>query len=173
MQNKKEAFLSLIQKHKGIIIKICNSYCFNKCNREDLTQEIIYQLWKTGNSFKGDFKFSTWMYRVALNVAISFYRKQKKSGLQIPLTESHMEIEDEISKADEMEKKVILLQRFINEMKELDKALTLLYFDEKSYKEIAEIVGISETNVATKINRIKSKLKQKFLTAINNKNGRN
>lgn len=84
-----------------------------------------------------------------------------------------MEIEDEISKADEMEKKVILLQRFINEMKELDKALTLLYFDEKSYKEIAEIVGISETNAATKINRIKSKLKQKFLTAINNKNGRN
>lgn len=84
-----------------------------------------------------------------------------------------MEIEDEISKADEMEKKVILLQRFINEMKELDKALTLLYFDEKSYKEIAEIVGISETNVATKINRIKSKLKQKFLTPINNKNGRN
>lgn len=84
-----------------------------------------------------------------------------------------MEIEDEISKADEMEKKVILLQRFINEMKELDKALTLLYFDEKSYKEIAEIVGISETNAATKINRIKSKLKQKFLTPINNKNGRN
>jgi RNA polymerase sigma-70 factor (ECF subfamily) len=163
IQHQKEEFLSLIEKNKGIIIKICNSYCFNKSDREDLAQEIIYQLWKAGKSFKAESKFSTWMYRVALNVAISFYRKQKKSDLHIPLTESHIEIEDMISEADELEKKVILLQRFINEMKELDKALTLLYFDEKSHREIAEILGISETNVATRINRIKSRLKQKFL----------
>jgi RNA polymerase sigma-70 factor (ECF subfamily) len=130
IQNQKEEFLSLIQKNKGIIIKICNSYCFNKNDREDLTQEIIYQLWKTGSSFKADSKFSTWMYRVALNVAISFYRKQKKSDLQIPLTQSHFEIEDKISETDELEKKVILLQGFINEMKELDKA-NLLYLRKK------------------------------------------
>lgn len=105
MQNKKEAFLSLIQKHKGIIIKICNSYCFNKCNREDLTQEIIYQLWKTGNSFKGDFKFSTWMYRVALNVAISFYRKQKKSGLQIPLQKAIWRLRMKLVKQTKWKKK--------------------------------------------------------------------
>ncbi len=102
------------------------------------------------------------MYRVALNVAISFYRKKTRPGAVVPLNESHINIEDEINNADETEKRVVLLQRFINEMKELDRALTLLYFEEKSYSEIAEILGISETNVATKISRIKSGLKQKF-----------
>ena len=163
IQIQKEDFLTLIEENKGIIIKVCNSYCFNKSDREDLTQEIVYQLWKSGNNFNAYSKFSTWMYRVALNVAISFYRNKIKSNTVIPLNESHIDIEDEMNNAGETEKKVILLQRFINEMKELDKALTLLYFEEKSYSEIAEILGISETNVATKISRIKSGLKQKFL----------
>jgi RNA polymerase sigma-70 factor (ECF subfamily) len=83
-----------------------------------------------------------------------------------------MDIEDKISNADETEKRVIALQRFINEMKELDRALTLLYFEEKSYREIADILGISETNVATKISRIKSKLKLKFSEHLNIKNER-
>ena len=164
IQPNKEDFLTLIQENKGIIIKICNSYCIDKNDREDLTQEIIYQLWKSGNSFNAESKFSTWMYRVALNVAISFYRKKIKSNPVVPLTECHMDIEDKMSDASEIEKKVILLQRFINEMKEFDRALTLLYFEEKSYNEIAEILGITETNVATRISRIKLKLKQKFST---------
>jgi RNA polymerase sigma factor (sigma-70 family) len=162
IQTQKEDFVALIQGNKGIIIKICNSYCTDNNDREDLTQEIIYQLWKSGNRFNADSKFSTWMYRIALNVAISFHQKKKKLNPFIPLTESHMDIEDKIVDASETEKKVILLQRFINEMKELDRALTLLYFEEKSYLEMAEILGISETNVATRINRIKSRLKQKF-----------
>ncbi len=162
IQNQKEDFLTLIEQNKGIIIKVCNSYCFSKNDREDLAQEIIYQLWKSGNNFNAYSKFSTWMYRVALNVAISFYRKKSRSDAVVPLNESHMDIEDKMNNADETEKRVVLLQRFINEMKELDRALTLLYFEEKSYSEIAEILGISETNVATKINRIKSRLKQKF-----------
>ncbi|HTQ65198.1 MAG TPA: sigma-70 family RNA polymerase sigma factor [Puia sp.] len=160
-QIQKEEFLALIEKNKGIIIKVCNSYCFDSSDREDLAQEIVYQLWKSGNNFNAYSKFSTWMYRVALNVAISFYRK-KKLRVVVPLNASHINIEDEIYNADEAEKRVILLQRFINEMKELDKALTLLYFEEKSYSEIAEILGISETNVATRISRIKSNLKIKF-----------
>ncbi|MBS1599699.1 MAG: sigma-70 family RNA polymerase sigma factor [Bacteroidetes bacterium] len=166
-QAQKKDFLTLIEENKGIIIKICNSYCRDLNDREDLTQEIIYALWKSGNNFKGQSKFSTWMYRVALNVAISSYRKKEKSNAVIPLNTSHIDIEDKIDDAEETEKKVVHLQQLINEMKELDRALTLLYFEEKSYQEIAEILGISETNVATRINRIKIKLKQKFST-INN-----
>ncbi|PWT72240.1 MAG: RNA polymerase subunit sigma-70 [Bacteroidetes bacterium] len=172
IQIQKEDFLNLIEENKGIIIKVCNSYCVSKTDREDLAQEIVYQLWKSGNSFNAYSKFSTWMYRVALNVAISFYRKKTKTQAVFPLNESHLDIEDKINTADESEKRVVFLQRFINEMKELDRALTLLYFEEKSYKEIAEILGISETNVATKISRIKSRLKQKFSEHLNIKNER-
>jgi RNA polymerase sigma-70 factor (ECF subfamily) len=161
-QNQRDDFLTLIEENKGIIIKVCNTYCYDKNDRQDLSQEIIYNLWKSGKSFGGYSKFSTWMYRVALNVAISYHRKKIKLNAIIPLNESHIDIEDKINNANETEKRVILLQRFINEMKELDRALTLLYFEEKSHQEIAEILGISVTNVATKISRIKSRLKQKF-----------
>ena len=160
----KDNFLKLIQENKGIIIKICNSYCKNKNDREDLAQEIIYQLWKSGNQFNAEYKFSTWMYRVALNVAISFYRKEKKTEFLIPIDEVHIDIEDAPVANENSEKNISLLQHFISEMKALDKALILLWFESKSYKEIAEILGISETNVATKISRIKDKLKQQFET---------
>src|SRR5450432_646495 len=90
----KEDFLRLIQDNKAIIFKICNSYCPNKNDREDLAQEIIYHLWKSGQSFNDNYKFSTWMYRVALNVAISFYRKEKKSGSVISMAEQLMDIEE-------------------------------------------------------------------------------
>lgn len=161
----KDNFLQLIQENKGIIFKICNSYCKNKDEREDLVQEIIYNLWKSGNQFNADYKFSTWMYRVALNVAISFYRQEKKATIIIPMDDAHINIEDGSTSEENTEKKIILLQQFIAEMKALDRALILLWFESKSYKEIAEIVGISETNVATKISRIKEKLKQQFATS--------
>jgi RNA polymerase sigma-70 factor (ECF subfamily) len=167
IQIQKEDFLILIEKNKGIIIKVCNSYCVSKNDRQDLAQEIVYQLWRSGNNFNAYSEFSTWMYRVALNVAISFYRKKTRSNAVVPLNESHMDIEDDVSNADETEKRVIQMQRFINEMKELDRALALLYFEEKSYREIAQILGISETNVATKISRIKSRLKLKFSEHLN------
>lgn len=167
IQNQKEDFLKLIQKNKGIIIKICNSYCFDKTDREDLTQEIIYHLLKSGNRFNADSRFTTWMYRVALNVSINFYRQKIKSTSFIPLNESHINIEDRLNEMDETERNVMILQQFIHELNELDRALTLLYLEEKSYREIAEILGVSETNVATKISRIKSKLKLKF-SSINN-----
>ncbi len=160
----KEAFLSLVLKNKGIIIKICNSYCRNKADREDLAQEITYQLWRSGNSFDTDHTFSTWMYRVALNVAISFYRKEKKSETVISISENEVDIEDKADGSDELEENINLLQKFISELKELDKALMILYLESKSYAEIAEILGITETNTSTRISRIKDKLKQKFST---------
>ena len=167
MQNNKEEFLKRIEAHKLIIYKICNSYCKNRYDRDDLAQEITYQLWKSYNHFNGAVKFSTWMYRVALNVAITFYRKTKTGEAIIKLTEPDTEIEDRKEDSIEMEKNINTLQQFINELKELDKALMILYLEEKSYSEIAEIIGITETNVATRISRIKDKLKQKFSTLNN------
>jgi RNA polymerase sigma factor (sigma-70 family) len=166
MQMDKENFLSLIQENKKIIFKVCNAYCPNKNYREDLVQEIIYQLWKSFDGFDDNYKFTTWMYRVALNVAISFYRKEKRSNKTIALEERLIEIEEGEENV-ETEKNIQRLQQFINELKELDRALMILYLEQKNYKEIAEIIGITETNVATKISRIKEKLKQKFFN-INN-----
>lgn len=159
--DNKDAFFQLMEQNKGIIIKICNSYCRNKDDRQDLAQEMIYQLWKSGNSFDPDYKFSTWMYRVSLNVAISFYRSNKNKHA-VALDEWHINIEDSPDESGEKEHTIRLLQQFISEMKELDKAMILLWSESRSYKEIAEIVGISETNVATKISRLKEKLKQQF-----------
>ena len=162
--NDKEELIKLIKTNKEIVYKICNSYCYNKDDREDLAQEIVYQLWKSSLTFQCDFKFSTWMYRVALNVAISFYRKNKNANALISLNENMKDIENVEDKSDdsenEYEEKRRLLQQFIQELKELDKALIILFLEAKSYKEIAEILGLTETNVATRINRIKDKLKR-------------
>ena len=162
MINKKEqeALFQKIKDNQGIIFKICNSYCSNINDREDLAQEIMYQLLRSYHSFNEGHKFSTWMYRVALNVAISFYRKKKVRGVVV-LDETHEEAGDH-HHPGELEENLHILNRFINELKELDKALMILYLESKSYKEIAEITGITETNVATKISRIKDTLKQKF-----------
>ena len=162
-------FVRLMQVHKGIVYKICNSYCINRADREDLAQEITYQLWRSGATFRADQKFSTWMYRVALNVAISFYRKRRRAGAVITYKEqlSDLAEQDETEYENELEKARRVLQQSINELKELDRALIILFLEAKSYREIAEIVGITETNVATKISRIKEKLKQK-IQSINN-----
>ena len=162
----KKEFLKLIQDNRRIIFKICNSYCNHKTDREDLAQEIIYQLWKSGHSFNADHKFSTWMYRIALNVAISFYRKEKKSSPFVPF-ENLVDIKEEADENKQTEENINLLQKFINELRELDRALMILYLETKTYNEIAEILGITETNVATKINRIKNNLKEKFATIKN------
>ncbi|RZK39484.1 MAG: sigma-70 family RNA polymerase sigma factor [Pedobacter sp.] len=159
--NDKSDFLSLIQANKRIIFKICNAYCQNKYDREDLAQEMIYQLWKSRGNFNSTVKLSTWMYRVSLNVAISFYRRERKTESTSFLGDQIIEIVDE-DYEDSVEEHLLTLQNFISELKELDRALMLLYLEEKPHKEIAEIMGISVTNVATKIGRIKEQLKQKF-----------
>lgn len=158
----KEIFVQLITENKGIIFKICNSYCAKKSDRDDLAQEIVYNLWKSFLSFNPGFKFSTWMYRIALNVAISFYRKGRKAEKYIPFPETLIVLEENKEANSEVELNIRLLQLFISELKEIDKSIMLLLLDDKGYKEIAEIIGITETNVATKINRIKDKLRNNF-----------
>ena len=162
--NKQEEQAMLMEKIKDnerIIYKICNSYCSNKNDREDLAQEIIYQLLKSYHSFSDEYRFSTWMYRVALNVAISFYRKNKSKKI-FYYDEIKNGPKEEINHSAELESNLTILEKYIDQLKELDKALMILYLESKSYKEISEILGISETNVATKISRIKEILKQKF-----------
>ena len=161
MQKPQQDFLSMIDANKRIIFKICNSYCKNADDREDLAQEMIFQLWKSWNSYNADYKRSTWMYRIALNVAISFYRKERKTTETVLMGDHLIEIADE-QVEESLAANLNALQQFINELKPLDKALMILYLEEKPQKEIAEIMGITSTNVATKIGRIKEQLKQKF-----------
>ncbi|MGF7042666.1 RNA polymerase sigma factor [Mucilaginibacter lappiensis] len=162
MMTRDQEFTRLIRGNKRIIYKICNSYCSDKDDKDDLAQEIIYNLWKSFSSFKPEFKFSTWMYRIALNVAISFYRQEKKFKNHDPISEGLIVFEETSTDKTEVEKNLHLLQDFINELKEIDKAIILLYLDNKSHREISEITGFTETNVATKINRIKDKLRTNF-----------
>lgn len=166
----KTQFTELIRENKGIIFKICNAYASNKEDRDDLAQEIIYNLWKSysgsgsASGFRPDFKFSTWMYRVALNVAISFYRKDRRQRRRVIYSEILLVVDDDVGPpASEADKDLALLLQFVGALKEIDKSIMLLYLGDKPYKEIAEITGITESNVATKINRIKDKLKTNFL----------
>ena len=161
-----QELLKKIKDNERIIFKICHTYCINKTDREDLAQEIIYQLLRSYHSFSDQFKFSTWMYRLALNVAISFYRKNSAKK-EIYYEEMEHDTKEEVSNHAEMEGNLLVLEKYINELKELDKALMLLYLESKSYQEISEILGITETNVATKISRIKEILKRKFSTIKN------
>ena len=157
----KKEFVQLIQDNKGIIFKVCNAYCNNVHDREDLAQDIIYNVWKAWSSYDSSYKFSTWMYRIALNVAISFYRKQHTNTKAVSFDLTETEIADKTEPHDTTAENSALLQQFISELNVLDRALMLLYIDGKSYTEIAGILGITETNTATKINRIKNTLKTK------------
>lgn len=159
---KPDLFLSVIETNKGIIYKVANSYCKDTEDRQDLVQEIILKLWKSFDSYDEVFKHSTWIYRIALNTAISFYRKEKsRKKITTPFSESLFNVAD-FENDKQIEESTLFLNQFISELKELDKALMLLYLEEKSHKEMAEIIGITETNVATKIGRIKNILKQRF-----------
>lgn len=159
---KTEIFLSIIQSNKGIIYKVTNMYCKNVEDRQDLSQEIIIQLWKSFDNYDDRFKHSTWIYRISLNVAISFYRKENsRRKIANPLTDGIINFSEDDCFED-TETDLRILQQMISKLEDLDKALMLLYLEEKSHKEIAQIIGISETNVATKINRIKNNFKEKF-----------
>lgn len=155
-------FLSLIETNKGIIYKVANAYCMHAEDRKDLIQEIIVQLWRSFDRYNDQYKYTTWMYRIALNVAISFYRREnRRKQLTGHSPDNILDLADE-NNYGETSKQIGYLNQFIGELKELDKALMLLHLEEKSQQEIAEITGISESNVSTRIGRIKKILKKKF-----------
>lgn len=161
MVDNKPAFEKLVDDNKGIVYRICHSFCGEKEDRDDLAQEILYNLWKSYATYTPDHKLSTWVYRVSMNVAISYYRKEKRALQFSPYSEELIKVETE-NKQGENDEKLKMLYQFIQELKEIDKSVLILYLDDKSHREISEIVGISESNVGTKINRIKEQLKKKF-----------
>ncbi len=154
-----DTFQALVDEHKKILYKVCNSYCRNRDDRDDLAQEIIVQLWRSFEAFDDRVRFSTWMYRIALNVAISFYRRESTRTRYVVADESHLM---EAAATENQPEDIRLLYEFIAELDPLNKALVLLYLDGSSYQEIAEVLGISETNVATKISRLKRTMQQTF-----------
>jgi RNA polymerase sigma-70 factor (ECF subfamily) len=155
-----ERFLSLLDEHKKILYKVAGSYCRSPEDRQDLTQEIVVQLWRSFDRYDESYRFSTWMYRIALNVAISFYRREsRRSRDTVPAEESILEIADPRGSV-ELDENLQLLQQQIEQLDELDRALIILYLDGNRYDTIAEILGISETNVGTKIGRIKQRLRR-------------
>lgn len=155
-----ERFQTVVDQHKKILYKVCNSYCRNRDDRDDLAQEIIIQLWRSFGKFDERYRFSTWMYRIALNVAISFYRRENTRTRYVISDEEHLL--EAIDEAKDQPEEIRFLYEFIDRLDPLNKALVLLYLDGNNYQEIAEVLGISESNVATKISRLKSKMKQEF-----------
>jgi RNA polymerase sigma factor (sigma-70 family) len=149
-----EEFLRLIDQHQDIIHKICRLYRDRKEDREDLFQEIVFQLWKSVNGFDGRSKFSTWMYKVALSTAVAVYRKRK-----VPIFFMD-ELPDQPETSPINTDRSDLLFEALKTLDDGDKALIILYLEDLSYKEIADISGISENYVGVKLNRIKSKIQQ-------------
>lgn len=160
----KETFLSMIERSGGLIHKVAMSYSSSPADREDLAQEIRLQLWKAYPRYTPERPFSTWMYRIALNVAISFLRKNTRPLRQaVPLHELEDEMPNESENSPPLDERVAILQQVIARLPPLERALLLLYLDEHSYREIAEILGLSETNVATKISRLKERVRREML----------
>ncbi|MBN1985869.1 MAG: sigma-70 family RNA polymerase sigma factor [Prolixibacteraceae bacterium] len=156
-------FLQIIQKNQGIIHKVCNIYCDQEEDRNDLFQEIVAQLWKSFPSFRNDSKFSTWMYRVALNTAITSFKKDKRRPDQSSLSYDNFQIADE--KYDtETEENIKQLHHAVTRLTGVEKSIVLLYLENKKYEEIAEITGITQNYVRVKMNRIKKKLKKLMVT---------
>ena len=155
---EQERFQNLLEEHKKILYKVCHSYCRNPGDRDDLAQEILVQLWRSFRAFDERLRFSTWMYRIALNVAISFYRRESvRTRHVVPGSEHLLEAIDETGNRPE---EVQMLYQWIEDLDPLNKALAILYLDGNNYQEIADILGISQTNVATKISRLKQTLRQ-------------
>lgn len=160
-QNQQQFFEDVIEQHKGILFKVAKTYCRNDDDRQDLVQEMMIQIWRSIHRYNNQFAITTWLYRVSLNVAISFYRKNStKQNLRVPLIDEVLLIQN--PKPFEREEQLELLDQFISELNDFDRALMLLYLEDKSHAEISEIMGISVTNVGTKLGRIKEKLKKKF-----------
>jgi len=161
MTQTQQLFETIAEQHKGLLYKVARTYCPNEDDRQDLIQEMLIQIWQSLHRYNDQFSITTWRYRIALNVAISHYRKShSRSGMFITLNDDLPPVATPTE--SDKEYQLSLLEQFISELNDLDKALMLLYLEDKPHREIADILGISVSNVATKIGRIKDKLKLRF-----------
>ncbi len=158
-KRKQEEFLQLIQTHQGLLYKICHLYENNATDRDDLFQEMILQLWKSYGNFRGEARLSTWIYRIGLNTALSSIQKNKRR-VSVSYPENIPHEMSEENKDHIREDKLKFLYQAIAGLTEIERALVMLYLDEKSYDEMEEIMGISAGTLRVKMNRIKEKLKK-------------
>lgn len=153
----KEEFLQNITSNQAIIHKVTRIYCDNVDDRKDLFQEILIQLWKSYGSFKEQSKFSTWMYRVAINTAITAFKRGAKKNIKAKFVSDLPQVVDDEYDTD-LEDNLNLLHSAIGQLTGIEKSIILLYLEDKSYEDIAEITGITQNYVRVKMNRIKKKL---------------
>ncbi len=158
---KEEEFTMLIREHQGLIFKVSALYTNQKQDQGDLYQEIVYQLWKSFDSFRGQSKISTWMYRVALNTAIAHLNKKNKRKKEVSVEKIPQVLEDGSSEV--MQERLKQLHREIQNLNVLEKGIILLLLEGNTYEEISEITGLTKTNVGTRISRIKEKLRSRMV----------
>ncbi len=159
--NKETNFVALIKANEGILFKITTVYTDNSADQQDLYQDIVYQLWKSFDSFRNKSKVSTWLYRVAMNTALTRIRSKKRTGHSVPIEKIVLQQTD--SYDAHWETRLQLLYQQIHRLNVLEKGLMLLLLEGKKYDEIAEITGLSPSNVGTRISRIKQKLKSRLI----------
>ncbi|WP_115528472.1 MULTISPECIES: RNA polymerase sigma factor [Xanthomonas] len=156
-------FSVLLRQHRGIVLKVAASYCRNRDDRDELAQEIAAQLWRAFPGYYPSRRFSTWMYRIALNVAISdLHGRNRAPDAPIALDAVVDQLADPAARDPAREQQVAALYAFIAQLPTLERALLLLYLDDHRYREIAEVLGISETNVATKLSRLKARIRNEL-----------
>lgn len=158
--DKESEFVRIVKQNEGIIFKITTFYTDNKVDQQDLYQDIVYQLWKSFDTFRGKAKISTWLYRIALNTALTRIKKNKRKGNTVSIdqvvlqqTESHDPV---------LEERLKILYAKIRQLNVLEKGIMLLLLEGKKYEEISEITGLTKSNVGTRISRIKEKLKSQI-----------
>jgi len=156
-------FVQRVNESQGIIHKVCRMYCDDESHRKDLFQEIVLQLWKSYSSFRGESKFSSWMYRVALNVAIQDFRKEKKRKYLF-LESFEFKEPTALPQNDYKDERISALYKAISKLDKIEKAIMMLHLDEIPNDEIAEIVGITQNYVRVKMTRIRSKLAETIKT---------
>jgi RNA polymerase sigma factor (sigma-70 family) len=162
--DKKGTFITAINKNQGLIFKVASIYTNNNEDKNDLSQEIIYHLWKSFDTFQQKSSLSTWIYRVALNVAIYHLKTSKRKIKTEPLDKQFLNFQETNNK--EIEEKWQMFKQHIDTLNLLDKGIVVLYLENKSHEEIGQIIGISTSNVGTKLARIKEKLKQQILKQV-------
>jgi len=158
-KNLQEQFVTLLEENQNIVHKVCRLYTNNRDQHNDLFQEVTIQLWRAFPKFRGDAKFSTWMYRVALNTAITLYRKSKRTVQTQDFDNVMFRISSE-EYDDTIEQQLKVMYTAIKDLNDIEKALVFLYLEDKNYKEISETMGITEVNARVKMNRVKGKLKK-------------
>src|SRR6478672_10310092 len=158
-EDLEQSFVKQLKDNQNIIHKICRLYTSGEDAHKDLFQEITIQLWKAYPKFRGDSKFSTWAYRVALNTAITLYRKSTRSIATVDYESNSFFISQEDYNTEE-EEQIKLMYQAVQQLNDIEKALVFMYLEDKDYTEISETLGISEVNARVKMNRIKTKLKK-------------